>query len=195
MDPLAFALGLVLGGGALGGGVLIGRRDVTELRQQLATDSMTGQISWERLQTGHAALQQQAESQDKRLDQLCVDVFALRSASTEQEVALKEFSHAQARQAEVAERMVAQLEQLETFASRAAAEVNELRQRVATPPVMPAGYPVMAAPPTAFGMTPQQVASAPASELLNAARSAQEEFARRQREAMAGAFQQPPGGQ
>jgi hypothetical protein len=174
---------------------MIGRRDVSELRQQLATDSVVGQASLERFGAGHAALKQQVDSQDRRLDQLCVDVDALRSASTEQEAALKEFGHLQARQAEAAKRMVAQLEQLETFASRAAAEVNELRQRVATPPVMPVGYPVMATAQPAFGMTPQQAASASPAELFSAARNAQEEFARRQRQAMAGAFQQPPGGQ
>lgn len=86
--------------------------------------------------------------------------------------------------------MNGQLEQLEGFAARAAAEVADLRQRL-MPPVMPP-QPVGAAPQAAAQPAPgiaEQIAA-----LSNAQRAYQEEFARRQRAAAAAGFQAPQGG-
>ena len=196
MDPLAFALGLILGGGALGGGVALGRREVVGLRQQIASHAQLEKASIKGLKVEQEALKDQLFAHGRQIGEALIQIEGLRGSIDGQRDALQAFNEEQKKQSEVLVKAIGQLEQLESFAGRAAAEVNELRQRLGTPmPPQPVGYPVMVQQPSGFVMQPQQAQTASAAELINAARSAQEEFARRQRQAMAGAFQQPPGGQ
>lgn len=193
MDPLAFALGIILGGGALGGGVALGRREAVGLRQQVAGHVQLERESLRQLETSYEALRDRVFAQGKEMAQV------INTAREEHELVMR-LSEVVAKEEvdreAVTAKLSSQLEQLEAFASRAATEVNDLRQRLMTPQP-PAGYPVMAPMPAAqpVMMTPQQAAAASPADLIAGARAAQEVFARRQREAMAGAFQQPPGGQ
>ena len=199
MDPLAFALGLVLGGGALGGGVALGRREAVNLRQQVANHARIEHEALKGLEAEHEALRDRVFAQGKQISQAVTQCEVLRDSLKQDHELVMRLSEAVGKQElereAVTAKLSAQLEQLEAFASRAAAEVNELRQRLMTPQP-PVGYPVMAqvaAQPVV--MSPQQAAAASPADLIAGARAAQEVFARRQREAMAGAFQQPPGGQ
>lgn len=199
MDPLAFALGLVLGGGAFGGGVALGRREAVNLRQQVASHARIEHEALKGLEAEHEALRDRVFAQGKQISQAVTQCEVLRDSFKQDHELVMRLSEAVGQQElereAVTAKLSAQLEQLEAFASRAAAEVNELRQRLVVPQP-PVGYPVMApvaAQPVV--MSPQQAAAASPADLIAGARAAQEVFARRQREAMAGAFQQPPGGQ
>lgn len=200
MDPLAFALGLVLGGGALGGGVALGRREAVNLRQQVVSHARIEHEALKSLEAEHEALRDRVFAQGKQISQAVTQTEVLRTSFGEQRELLMRLSEAVGQQEKereaVTAKLSAQLEQLEAFASRAATEVNELRQRLSVPQPS-VGYPVMApvAPQQPMVMTAQQAAAASPADLIAGARAAQEVFARRQREAMAGAFQQPPGGQ
>lgn len=205
MDPLAFALGLVLGGGAFGGGVALGRREAVNLRQQVASHARIEHEALKGLEAEHEALRDRVFAQGKQISQAVTQCEVLRDSFKQDHELVMRLSEAVGQQElereAVTAKLSAQLEQLEAFASRAATEVADVRTRllqvqsaVGGTPSMIFGAPV-APPQQPVVMSPQQAAAASPADLIAGARAAQEVFARRQREAMAGAFQQPPGGQ
>lgn len=195
MDPLALAAGVILGGGALGGGVALGSRLSAAGRRPLEVQLQQQAAKLVDCQSWLEALDRHRETVRRDLAGLQGAVDAHRSRLEDLEERLSACNAKADAGLGRVEGQLKQLEQLEAFAAQAAAEVGELRQRLQQLPVQPV-FPSAFAPaaPPAVMSAPQAAAASPA-ELLAAARSAQEEFARRQRQAMAGAFQQPPGGQ
>lgn len=182
MDPIAVVLGILLGGGCLGGGLALGRRDADVLRAQLEQVDRSDSDALRGLKSEHKALMESVFNQGKSLTSLTGKVDGMAAQARGDHELLMRLAEAAgqtdtraADAAEAVERINAalvqvngQLEQLEGFAARAAAEVGELRQRLLTSPQPPAGFPVMAAQ----AATPE--------ELIAQARTAQAEFMRRQ---------------